>query len=151
MNWYKTAQVEQTEMNIGTPNINVQPYEPLVVEAVNELRVNRPDMFNDVTDIILDLGYGQFGSVTNVSPNTITLNMNNIKEEAARGSNQQISGSDPNDANILKSYIKQTLIHELAHLGDLGGSTDPSNPFPGGESVADRAQEQWVGAQPALS
>ena len=150
MNWYKTTQTEQTEPNIGTPNVSVQPYEPLVIEAVNELKNGQPDMFNNVTNINIDLGYGQFGSVTNVSPNTITLNMNNIKEEAAKQTGQQISGSDPRDADILKFYIKQTISHELAHLGDLGSSTDPSNPFPGGESIADRAQEQFVQSQPAF-
>jgi len=148
MNWYKNAQ--ENSQNIGTPNISVQPFEPLVIEAVNELQSEQPGLLNDVTDINIDLGYGQFGSVTNVSPNTINLNMNKIKEQAAQQTGQQISGSDPRDANILKFYIKQVLQHELAHLGDLGASTDPSNPFPGGESVAERAQENWVQSQPAF-
>ena len=151
MNWYKTAQENNQEIsNIGTPEININPLDPLIAEAVNELKSGQPDMFNDVTDINVDIGYGQFGSVTNVSPNTITLNMNNIKEKASKETGQQISGSDPRDADILKFYIKQILVHELSHIHDLGGSSDPSNPFPGGESVADRAQEQFVQSQPGF-
>ena len=146
----KIAQTEQTELNMGSPKINIQPYESLVDEAVNELQREQPGMLNDVTDINIDLGYGQFGSVTNVSPNTITLNMNNIKEEAAKQTGQPISGSDPSDANILKFYIKQTIVHEHAHLGNMWDSDDPSNPFPGGESVADRAQNEWVQSQPSF-
>jgi|19_taG_2_1085344.scaffolds.fasta_scaffold00983_7 hypothetical protein len=150
----KTAQVEQTESNIGMPNINVQPYEPLVIEAISELlQSERPGILDDVTDINIDLGYGQFGSVTNVSPNTITLNMNNIKEEAARKSGRQISGSDPRDANILKFYIKQTIMHELGHIESYK-STDPTNPwspggeFEGGESPAEKRQKEFIEKNP---
>jgi hypothetical protein len=153
MNWYKTAQIEQTETNIGMPNVNVQPYEPLVIEAISELQSEQPGTLDDVTDITIDTGYGQFGSVTNVSPNTITLNMNKIKEEASRESGQQISGSDPSDANILKFYIKQTIMHELGHIESYK-STDPTNQwlpggeFEGGESPAEKRQKEFIEKNP---
>jgi len=150
MNWYKIAQSDQSEHLMGTPQINIQPHEPLILEAVNELQAAQPGILDNVTDINIDIGYGQFGSVTNVSPNTININMNRIKEEAAQQTGKQISISDPEDTKILKHFIKQTIIHELGHIHDIGKSTDPSNPFPGGESVAERAQDEWVGANPIV-
>ena len=151
MSWYKKSQAlvnpnaEQTEQNIGNLNVNVRPIEPLVIESVRELQSVNPGILDNVTDINIDLGYGQFGSVTNISPNTINLNMNRIKEEAAKETGRPITVSDPEDAKILKHFIKQTIVHELGHLGDLDPETGQ---FPGGESVAERAQQQFVESNP---
>lgn len=153
MNWYKTTQAivnpdeAETSDYAGTPNINIRPLEPLVLEAVNELKSENPGMLDNVTDINIDLGYGQFGSVVSSSPSTINLNMNNIKEEAAKQTGKPIKTTDPEDANILKHFIKQTIVHETSHISDFDSETGQ---FPSGESVAERAQDQWVGTNPIV-
>jgi len=149
----KMAQVEQMDSNIGSPNININPLDPLIAESVNELQSEQHGLLDSVTDINVDIGYGQFGSVTNVSPNTINLNMNRIKEEAAQETGRQISTSDPDDINILKFYIKQTIMHELGHIESYK-STDPTNQwlpggeFEGGESPAEKRQNEFIEKNP---
>jgi len=79
--------------------------------------------------------------------------MNRIKEEAAQETGRQISTSDPDDINILKFYIKQTIMHELGHIESYK-STDPTNQwlpggeFEGGESPAEKRQNEFIEKTP---
>jgi hypothetical protein len=153
MNWYKISQVtlekpEQTMENLGSPEINVYPYEPLIREAVDELKSESPGIFDQITDIIVDLGYGQFGSVQSPTPNTIRINLNKIKEEIRRESGIT-NENDPQFKAILKYKVKEVIIHEHSHVQDEKIDTTTGNiTFPGGESIAERAQQEFVSSHP---
>ena len=145
MNWYKTSQVtnftDQTQSNIGGPNINIRPLEPMVQEVVRELQAQSPGIFDHITDIVVDVGYGQFGSVVSTSPNTIRVNMNNIKDELrSKGWDEHM----PEYKEQLKNTIKEVLIHEHSHTTDYDPNTGK---FPGGEAIADRAVQQYFPRQ----
>lgn len=152
MNWYKISQSvigqgeEQTKENLGGPNVNVRPYEPIIQEAVAELRSEQPGLLNNITDINVDIGYGQFGSVSSHLPNTVNINMNNLKDQLAKELGRPFTPSDQDHQAKLKWMVKQTLVHEIAHTNDIGD--DPHNPFPGGETPAERRQQEWVAANP---
>ena len=115
MNWYKTSQAvigptdEQSESNIGTPNIRVNPFENLVDEAARELNAEKPGILDNITDINVDLGYGQFGSVSSKLPNTVNINMNNIKSSLATQLGRPFNPSDQDHTNMLKHMIKHVL------------------------------------------
>ena len=55
MNWYKKAQfTEENTQNIDVPLITVQPYEPVVQEAVDELYNENPRFFVGVNKINIE-------------------------------------------------------------------------------------------------
>lgn len=148
----KNAQFSpENSKEISSPTISIEPYEPLIQEAVNEMKASNPNFFIGVNKINIDMGYGQFGSVSSKNPADININFNRIKNEIT----SQIGGSfdDKNPAHIqtLKDAIKRVIVHEKAHVQDASQSfqKDPSqfakNPFPGGESVADMAENTYFG------
>lgn len=146
-NWYKLAQyTSDNTQGIDTPLIMVQPYEPLVQEAVDELQSESPNIFIGVNKINLDMGYGQFGSVSSDNPADINININNIKSEV---SNQLGSPFDPNNEQhkkVMKDSIKRVIVHEKAHVSDYDQDSHLSggNPFPGGEGVAEQAERNYI-------
>jgi hypothetical protein len=151
MNWYKISQIvsqtKQTMGNLGSPNINISPYDNFVKEAVDELKQEQPGIFNQVTDIIVDVGYGQFGSVQSPSANTIRINLNRIRDEV-RKMLPGTTENDPKYKEILKNKIKEVLVHEHAHILDMKTDEGGNISFPGNETPANRAQEQFVQSHP---
>ena len=153
MNWYKISQAiinpneGQTESNLNSPHVSIAPYEPIIDEAITELRTEQPGILNNITDINVDLGYGQFGSVGSNLPNTININMNNLKDQLAKELGRPFNPSDQDHVAKLKWMVKQTLVHEISHTQDYDPE-NKSNPFPGGELPAERAQENWVASHP---
>ena len=139
---------EQTEHYLGGPTVNIRPYEPIIQEAINELQSESPGILNNVTDINVDLGYGQFGSVSSDSPSSINLNMLKLKDGVKENTGQTFSPYNKRDINLLKFFVKQTIIHETSHISDFDPETQS---FPGGEGVAQRTQEEWVQSNPAIS
>jgi len=149
MNWYKKiAQLlsvpaeQQSEGFIGTPNINIRPYEPIIAEAVNELKVEQPLLLNGISDINVDLGYGQFGSVSSGSPNSVNINMAKIKSETSQQLGLPFSPSSQEHMEALKRNIKQVIVHEIGHTQDY----DPEEghyPFPGGEPAAEQFSRNY--------
>lgn len=152
MNWYKFSQfTEENTQNIDVPLITVQPYEPVVQEAVDELYNENPRFFVGVNKINIDMGFGQFGSVESLNPADININMNKIKSEVAMQAGQ-IDENNPESRQALKEAIKRTIIHEKAHVQDASGAQFQSENqlsgqelFPGGESSAQRAETQYFG------
>lgn len=153
MNWYKISQAiidpsaTQSEQNIGTPNVNIKPLEPLIQEAARELQAENPGILDNVSDINVDLGYSQFGSVSSNSPNSININMNKIKDQFRQDTGEIYTESNLRHKQALKWLIKQTIIHELGHVQDYNPE-DPNNPFPSGETQSTRKQEEWANANP---
>jgi len=145
MNWYKLAQF--TEENIeGTdsPNVVIEPVEPIVQEVVNELKTESPNIFQGVRKIKIDMGYGQFGSVSSEDPSDINLNFNRIKSQLSQEFGTSFDINDPNQKQRLKNMIKETIIHEKGHVSD-AWSAHQKTPgiggaklFPGGENVAEQ-------------
>lgn len=148
MNWYKISQIvtqtEQSMHNVGTPNISIRPFEPLIQQAVNELQSEQPRIFANISDINVDLGYSQFGSVSSSSPNSINLNMNHIRDEARKQLGHP-PGNNDQDKAVLIHLIKQILVHERSHVYDFNQETGQ---FEHGEMPAERAQEDWAKANP---
>jgi hypothetical protein len=148
MNWYKISQIvnqtEQSQHLVGTPLINIRPFEPIIQQAVNELQSEQPGIFKNVSDINVDLGYSQFGSVSSKSPNSININMNHIKNEARKQLGHAPSNNEQDKA-VLIHLIKQTLVHERSHVYDFNQETGQ---FEHGEMPAERAQEDWAKANP---
>jgi hypothetical protein len=151
MNWFKKAQfTEENTQNIDVPIINIQPFEPIVQEAVNELYQENSNFFKGINKINIDTSYSQFGSVESVNPADININFNKIKSEIV----SQIGNFDiynPQHLKFLKDAIKRVIIHEKAHVQDafqvqemsqdriLGGE----DLFPGGENVAQQAENNY--------
>jgi len=143
MNWYKIAQIaqieQQTESNLGGPSINIYPYDPILKETIDELQRESPGFFDNITDVVVDVGFGQFGSVSSLSPNTIYINLNKAKDQLNQTPNLPQSGS-VEYKEALKNTIKEILIHERAHVLDYDAKT---NTFPGGEMPAEQATRQY--------
>jgi len=137
MNWFKKISQNsvQSEYNIGTPNINVKPLEPLVQEVINELTMKSPNLFYNISDVNIDMG-GQnaLGWVSNTTANTINLNMARIKSDIK--SQTGVSDENSDEYKVyLKKAIASVLMHELGHVEDY----DPvSGSFPGGEAAAEQ-------------
>ena len=147
MNWYKKAQfTSENTQNIDIPIITIQPFEPLVQEAVDELQEEDPSFFKGINKINLDVSYSQFGSVKSDNPADININFNNIKSTVS----SQLGGAfDYNNfyhKEVLKDAIKRTIIHEKGHVED-ASKTHFERPeeglageqlFPGEESAAEQ-------------
>jgi len=150
-NWFKKSQLvtetEQSEHFLDSPNINVRPYEPIIQESVQELQQENPSILNNVTDINVDLGYGQYGSVISSSPNTININMSKLKDEINRQLGRPYSPQDEETKQLLKHLVKQIILHEREHVHDFNPEVGD---FPGGEAPAERAQEEWSKANPFI-
>ena len=152
MNWYKKSQfTAENTQNIDVPLITVQPYEPIVQEAVDELYNEDPRFFVGVSQINIDMSYGQFGSVESRNPADININMNKIKSEISSQIGQ-FDENKPEHRNVLKDAIKRTIIHEKAHVSDASAAQSRSEIpltgeelFPEGETAAQRAESQYFG------
>ena len=151
MNWYKKAQ--STEENIegtDTPNVIIEPVEPLVQEAVNELKSHNPNFFKGVRKIKIDLGQGQFGSVSSEYPSDINLNFNRIKSQLSQEFGKSFDPNDPIQKQRVKDMIKETIVHEQGHVSDAWRAHEKTpgvggaKLFPGGESVAEQNVRQFM-------
>ncbi|MCF7796057.1 hypothetical protein K9M42_03105 [Patescibacteria group bacterium] len=151
MNWYKKSQFVQDDLqNINTPNIIVQPYEPLIQEVVEEIRVKNANFFQGVNQINIDTGFGQFGSVESINPADININLNKIKSEVINQLNGNFDENNPEHRQVLKNKIEEVIVHEKRHVQDASEAQEKSDKplqgqdlFPGGEAVAEQAVEQY--------
>ena len=152
MNWYKISQLvtetEQSEHYLGGPTVNIRPYEPIIQEAVNELGNESPGIFDNITDINVDFGYGQFGSVGSQSPNSINLNIEKLKSEVTTALGRSFSAQDQESINMIKHFVKQTIMHEIGHVLDEEIDETGNISFPGGEQVVEKMQQDWAQANP---
>ena len=144
--WKKLSQfTEENTTNTDSPSIIIEPFEPLVQEAVDDIKVSDPNFFRGVNKIKIDMGFGQFGSVSSENPADININIERIKNEFQNRTNQSFDYNNIEHKNILKECIKETIFHEKGHTEDAwqAHSADPSaglageNLFPGGEQAAE--------------
>ena len=149
MNWYKLSQLvnqtDQSESNIDVPNVNIRPYELLIYEAAEQLQRESPGILNNVTDINVDMGYGQFGSVISHSPNSVNINMGRIKEQARAHLGTDVDPTSPQAKEALLFAIKQTLVHEVGHIADEEIDESGNVLFPGGEHAAEKFVNDYFG------
>lgn len=152
MNWYKKAQfTEENTQNIETPLIMVQPYEPLVQEAVDELNSENPNFFKGVNKVNIDMGSGQYGSVSSENPSDININLDNIKSQLESDLQGQFDINNPAHKQHLLNLVKEVIVHEKAHVSDALQTQELSDTalsgeelFPGGENVAEQATRQYT-------
>jgi hypothetical protein len=97
-------------------------------------------MFTNITDINVDMGYGQLGSVISKSPNSINLNVNKMKDEARKQLGGAFNPGDPQHKAVMLFIIKQTIVHELSHISGFDPKTNEFAP----ESAAGQAQNEWA-------
>jgi len=148
MNWYKKSQfTSENIQNVEIPIITVQPYEPIVQEVVQELYNEQPQFFIGVNKINVDMGYGQFGSVESINPADININFNRIKSEVSSQIKENLDLNNFEHIRFLKDAVRKIIIHEKAHVQDALKTQESSKIplsgeelFPGGESVAQRAE-----------
>jgi len=147
----KTAQfTEENIQQVGTPNVTVQPYEPIIQEVVNEMQQSNPTFFNNVNKINVDMSYGQYGSVESTNPADININLDRIRSEVAAQSPIDLDINNPEHRESFKDAIARVIVHEKAHVDDAMQAQEASptplggaDLFPGGEGVADRAEQMY--------
>lgn len=149
MNWFKKISqlTEENTQNIDSPLIMVEPYEPIIQEVVNEITNQNSSFFQGVNKINVDMGYGQYGSVSSENPADININFNKIKNEVVAQLGSPFDPNSPQHVQALKDSIKEVIIHEKSHVQDYDyeGHIEGKDPFPGGESVADMAVQTYLG------
>jgi hypothetical protein len=145
-NWEKISQfTEENTVNVESPSIIIEPFEPIVQEIAEEIKISSPNFFKGVNKIKLDMGFGQYGSVSSDNPADINLNFERIKSEVSNKIQSPFDINNPEHKNILKEVIKETILHEKGHVEDALQAHE-SNPeaglsgeklFPGGEQAAE--------------
>lgn len=108
-------------------SVIVEPYESLVVDAVNLVSEKMPGLFEQakVQKIILEPGSpSHFGQVNSAEPGVIRVSLEKIKAAVQNGPKEEIV-----------NRIGEVLSHELGHL--LSG-------FQGGEGPAEQKENQFL-------
>ena len=151
MSWYKKSQfTEENTSSVQVPTINVQPYEPIVQQVVEEIKEQNPSFFVGVNQINVDPGHSQFGSVSSTNPADININFNRIKDDFRYQMGVPFNPYNAYHLQIFKDNIKRVIVHEKAHVSDAAqaqqGSENPLSGeelFPGGETVAEQEERKY--------
>lgn len=120
-------------MELDSPNVVIQPMEPIINKAIKILQRMDPSYFKGVRRIQVSpasLYYGFVESGTDKDPSVININMSKIKQEVG-------------DTNSPEAVVAAatTIAHERGHVM----SFDEQKGFVGGETPA-VAEEQRVHA-----
>jgi hypothetical protein len=132
----KYSQVSDSELD--TPNVVVQPTEPVIDKAIKVLKRMDPSYFRGVRRIQISpssMYYGFVESGENKDPAVININMAKIKQE-----------SNSDDA-VISAAI--TIAHERGHVT----SYNESQGFVGGEAPAEQEERRvasWIEQNRAL-
>lgn len=103
-------------------NVVVEPYEPLVNEAIRLIESRQPHYFDGVSKIILEQGNPQyFGKVQSDQKDVIFISIQKLKSALAGASEED-----------LVHQIAEVLAHEMGHL---------KADFEGGEPPAEKEEE----------
>jgi len=151
MSWYKKSQfTEENTSSVQVPTINVQPYEPIVQQVVEEIKEQNPSFFVGINQINVDPGHSQFGSVSSTNPADININFNRIKDDFRHQMGVPFNPYNAYHLQIFKDSIKRVIVHEKAHVSDAAqaqqGSENPLSGeelFPGGENVAEQEEKKY--------
>jgi hypothetical protein len=124
---------------VNSPNIVIQPTEPVIQKAVNLLKKMDPNYFVGINQINLNSSTSNFGFVESgegKDPTVVNVNLNRIKQHA---------GSEATPELIAETAI--TIAHECAHTKSFSGEQG----FVGGESVAEQEERkvaEWIKNNP---
>jgi hypothetical protein len=150
--WFKKSQfTPENSGNLNTPTISIEPYEPIIQDVVNDIKIENPTFFTGVNKIKVDMGYGQLGSVESTNPGDININIYKIRSDVmAQMQGQNFDINNPEHKNIMKDVVKRTIYHEKGHVED-ALNVHNKNPemgiggaelFPGGEPVAEQYEQK---------
>lgn len=144
--WKKIGQFsEENTVNTQSPLIVIEPFEPIVSEVCDDIRKSNPNFFKNVNKLKIDMGFGQFGSVSSENPADININFQKIKNEVSNRLGGNFDVNNQEHKNVLKMAIRETILHEKGHVED-AWTANTSSPdkqlggeslFPGGESAAE--------------
>ncbi len=150
-NWYKKAQfTEENTPNVNSPTIIIEPFESIVQDACDEIVFNDSTFFQGVNKITLESDPA-FGHVSSKNPADINIDYYKVKNSVEGDLGHIINPDDPQDLEVLKEAIKDVIVHERAHVTDASQQWGKSpenfatNPFPGGEGVAEQAERTFRG------
>ena len=132
--------------DISSPNVVVQPMDPLLDKAIKIIKQKEPNAFSGVSTINVGTGSGSLGFVESgpgKDPTVVNIDAGLIKNKASQ--------FDPNTADFLNGlpnpeeakkvfWTTVTLYHEIAHVKDF----DEKSGFPGGEGVAESAERDII-------
>jgi hypothetical protein len=135
---FKILFAQNIDPQVDSPNIIIEPVEPLLQKAVDQLKKLDPNYFKGVRKIVVkdESVYGHVESGPGKDPTIIYLNLPRIKREIT----QQAKSANPNAPNnviddaIVKA-LADTIAHERGHIGTYAPGKDFSG-F-GGESEAE--------------
>lgn len=130
----KEAQ-EIQDPELASPNIEVQPAESQIQEAVQRIKSKEPSYFVGVRSIVVSpgSGYGFVESGQNKDPNVIHINLQKIKSDVS----QQMSGADQKDINeAIVNAVVETIAHEKGHISGY----KPESGFAGEGSAEQESQ-----------
>lgn len=132
-----TAQSGDPELD--SPNIVINPAEPLVQKAVDLIKSKDPNFFKGVRKIIIgeEANYGHVESGPGKDHTIIHLNYPRINREIK--SKMQGVSNDEIEKAIVKS-LAGTIAHERGHVLDF----NPKSGFPGGEGKAEQAEKELL-------
>ncbi len=150
MNYYKQSQryflqaakiifAQSGDPELDSPNIIINPSEPLVQKAVDLIKSKDPNFFKGVRKIVIgeEANYGHVESGPGKDPAVIHLNYPRINREI-RAKMQGASNDDI--ASEIAKALAATIAHERGHVLDY----DPKVGFPGGESKAEQAEKELL-------
>ncbi len=121
------------DMELDSPNVVIQPMEPVVQKAINLLKRMDPNYFKGVRRIQVSpasMYYGFVESGPDKDPSVVNVNMAKIKQEAGNTESPEAVAA-----------AATTIAHEVGHVR----SFDQGQGFVGGENPAE-AEEQRVAA-----
>lgn len=135
----KLIVAQSGDPELDSPNVIINPIEPLVQKAVDLLKSKDPNFFKGVRKIVIgeEANYGHVESGPGKDHTVIHLNYPRINREV-RAKMQGASNEEIEQA-ITKS-LAGTIAHERGHVLDF----DPKAGFPGGEGKAEQAEKDLL-------
>lgn len=117
------------DQQVASPNIIIEPMEPLLQKAVDRLKKMDPNIFSGVKKIVVkpSSAYGFVESGPDKDPTIININLSRIKQEMANHSEEEIIDA-----------LAQVIAHERAHIK----SYKDDQGFVGGEQPAEAGERQ---------
>ena len=141
---FKILFCQTIDPQVDSPNIVIEPVEPLLQKAVDELKKLDSNYFKGVRKIVVkdESVYGHVESGPGKDPTIIYLNLPRIKREIT----QQAKSSNPNaPSNIIDDAIVKALADTIAHERGHIGTYPPGKEFIGfGDEGAAEAEAKRI-------
>jgi hypothetical protein len=132
-----------------TPHVVIEPIDPLVQKAVNDIKALNPSFFMQVEKIVVHFGggAGHLGYVKrgpNENPRIINIYKDRIKEIIQNSLGGQLNAQNFEEA--VKLAIIEVLGHEQTHVGQKPEAEFAGEPEAerGGKDIAQKLKPQWM-------